>query len=74
MPRCKDGAGEEVEPGAACLEVSEPKCKSHSAIEGLCTCMEDESLRLACGTKLRLSVLHMKLRCQCDRVRSGTRW
>ena len=37
-------------PGAARLEVSEPRCKIHGAIEGSCPCMEGESVRLACGT------------------------
>ena len=50
----QDGMDEKVEPGAACLQVSEPRCGNHSAFERLCPCMGGESLRLTCESEIKV--------------------
>ena len=72
-----DDAEENEEPGATCMEVSEPRCKGHGVVEGVCPCVSKESMNLAFGGNLRFSVPHVirnqqvRLRCQCARERSG---
>ena len=32
----------------------EPRCEGHSAIDRSCPCVEGESLRLACGSEIKI--------------------